>query len=52
METTRATHALAQREGIDMPIVAEVHAVLFEERSPAEAVKTLMLREPKPEFWA
>lgn len=52
VETTRATHALAQREGIDMPIVAEVHAVLFEERSPAEAVKTLMLREPKPEFWA
>ncbi len=52
VETTRATHALAQREGIDMPIVAQVHAVLFEERSPAEAVRTLMLREPKPEFWA
>ena len=52
VETTRATHQLAQREGIDMPIVAQVHAVLFEERAPAEAVKTLMLRAPKPEFWA
>lgn len=51
VETTRATHELARREGIDMPIVAQVHAVLFEERSPAEAVRTLMLREPKPEFW-
>ena len=51
VETTRATHELAQREGIDMPIVAQVHAVLFEERAPAEAVKTLMLREPKAEFW-
>jgi glycerol-3-phosphate dehydrogenase (NAD(P)+) len=51
VETTRATHELAQREGIDMPIVAEVHAVLFEGRSPADAVRTLMQREPKPEFW-
>ncbi|MEJ2501951.1 MAG: NAD(P)-dependent glycerol-3-phosphate dehydrogenase [Gemmatimonadota bacterium] len=52
VETTRAAHELAQREGIDMPIVAEVHAVLFEGRSPDEAVRKLMLREPKPEFWA
>lgn len=52
VETTRATHELARREEIDMPIVAQVHAVLFEERSPAEAVRTLMLREPKAEFWA
>ena len=52
VETTRAAHELAQREGIDMPIVAEVHSVLFEDQSPAEAVKRLMLREPKPEFWA
>lgn len=50
VETTRATYELARREEIDMPIVAQVHAVLFEERSPAEAVRSLMLREPKPEF--
>lgn len=51
VETARATRELALREGIDMPIVAEVHAVLFEGRAPAEAVRALMLREPKPEFW-
>jgi glycerol-3-phosphate dehydrogenase (NAD(P)+) len=51
VETTRAAHALAQRAGIEMPIVAEVHAVLFEERSAAEALENLMLREPKPELW-
>jgi glycerol-3-phosphate dehydrogenase (NAD(P)+) len=51
VETARAAHALARREGIEMPIVAEVHAVLFEERTPAHAVRNLMLREPKPEFW-
>ena len=51
VETSRAAHALAQREGIEMPIVAEVHAVLFEDRSPEDAVRNLMLREPKAELW-
>jgi glycerol-3-phosphate dehydrogenase (NAD(P)+) len=51
VETSRAAHALAQREGIEMPIVAEVHSVLFEGRSPEDAVRNLMLRDPKPEFW-
>jgi glycerol-3-phosphate dehydrogenase (NAD(P)+) len=51
VETTRAAHALARRAGIEMPIVAEVHAVLFEGRMAAEALENLMLREPKPELW-
>ncbi len=52
VETTRATHELAQREGIEMPITAQVHAVLFEGHPPADAVRELMMRDPKPEFWA
>jgi glycerol-3-phosphate dehydrogenase (NAD(P)+) len=51
VETTRATHALALRTGIEMPIVAQVHSVLFEGRTAREAVEMLMLREPKPEQW-
>jgi glycerol-3-phosphate dehydrogenase (NAD(P)+) len=51
VDTARAAHALAQRAGIEMPIVAEVHAVLFENRPAAEAVANLMQREPKPELW-
>ncbi len=51
VETTRAARALAGRAGIEMPIVAEVHAVLFEGRRAREAVENLMLREPKPELW-
>src|SRR5690606_15970759 len=51
IQTTRAAHALALRSGIEMPIVAEVHAVLFEGRPAAEAVDNLMLREPKAELW-
>jgi glycerol-3-phosphate dehydrogenase (NAD(P)+) len=51
VQTTRAAHALALRTDIEMPIVAEVHAVLFEGRTAAEAVENLMLREPKAELW-
>jgi glycerol-3-phosphate dehydrogenase (NAD(P)+) len=49
--TTRAAHALAQRTGIEMPIVSEVHAVLFENKPAREALEALMLREPKAELW-
>jgi glycerol-3-phosphate dehydrogenase (NAD(P)+) len=51
VETSRAAYALAEREAIEMPIVEEVHAVLFEARSPADAVQNLMQREPKAEIW-
>lgn len=51
VETTRAAHALALKTDIEMPIVAQVHAVLFEGRTAREAVEVLMLREPKPEQW-
>jgi len=51
VDTTRSSHALARRAGIEMPIIAEVHAVLFEGRPAAEALANLMLREPKPELW-
>jgi len=51
VDTTRSSYALAQREGIEMPIIAEVHAVLFEGRPASEALANLMLREPKPELW-
>jgi glycerol-3-phosphate dehydrogenase (NAD(P)+) len=52
VETTRAAHALARQAGIEMPIVAEMHGVLFEARTPREALENLMLRGPKPEQWS
>jgi glycerol-3-phosphate dehydrogenase (NAD(P)+) len=51
VDTAIAAHALALRIGIEMPIVAEVHAVLFEGRTAPEALENLMVREPKPEVW-
>lgn len=51
VDTARSSHALARRTGIEMPIIAEVHSVLFEGRAAREALTNLMLREPKPELW-
>ncbi len=47
--TTRSVHDLAAKKGIDMPITAEVYAVLFENKSPEEATASLMLRPLKEE---
>ncbi len=42
--TTRAALALADREGIDMPIARKVREILFEGRTAAEAVGDLLAR--------
>jgi glycerol-3-phosphate dehydrogenase (NAD(P)+) len=47
--TTRAVHQLAKKYGVEMPITAAVHAVLFEGKDAIEALSDLMSREPKPE---
>ena len=51
VQTSRAAYMLAEQSDIEMPIVAEVYAVIFEGRTAREAVENLMLREPKPELW-
>jgi glycerol-3-phosphate dehydrogenase (NAD(P)+) len=50
--TTRSVTELAANRGIEMPIAAEVYAVLFEQKPPAEATTSLMMRPPKDERWA
>jgi len=47
--TARSARALALRHGVEMPIVEEIHALLFEGKAPRDAVDDLMMREPKPE---
>jgi glycerol-3-phosphate dehydrogenase (NAD(P)+) len=42
---TRAATALAAKVGIELPIAAQVQAVLFAGRSPLEALAALMGRE-------
>ena len=40
---------LADRCGVEMPIVAAVHRILFEGRAPREAIADLMTRELRAE---
>jgi glycerol-3-phosphate dehydrogenase (NAD(P)+) len=47
--TTRSVLELAHRHGVDMPITAAIHAVLFENRRVSEAITDLMRRELKSE---
>lgn len=42
ISTTKAAHQLATRQRVEMPIVNEVHAVLFEKKSPRRAFEDLM----------
>lgn len=49
VETTRAAHSLALREGVDMPIVAQVYAILFQGRAPRAALEELLARPLKAE---
>jgi glycerol-3-phosphate dehydrogenase (NAD(P)+) len=42
--TTAATLALAQRHHVEMPITAQMHAVLDQGRAPADAIRELMER--------
>lgn len=47
--TTRSVYGLARQHGIDMPITEAVHRILFEDLTPREAIRELMVRAPKPE---
>ena len=47
--TTRSVAELAAAHGVDMPITAAVHDILFGGLSPRDAISTLMRREQKAE---
>lgn len=49
VETARAVKGVAARLGVETPICAQVHAILFEGRAPREALTLLMTRELKVE---
>lgn len=49
MSTARSVYALARRLGVEMPITRQVHAVIYEGKSPQAAVRDLMRRDARPE---
>jgi glycerol-3-phosphate dehydrogenase (NAD(P)+) len=51
VDTCRSAKAMSDKYGVEMPITAQVHKVLFENRPPLEAVADLMGRPLKEEVW-
>ena len=49
VKTAASAHALAVREGVDMPIAHEVYCALYEGKAPAAAVASLLTRALRPE---
>lgn len=49
VRSTAATMELARRHGIEMPITEQMHAVLYENRPPKDAIRELMERRLKNE---
>ncbi|HNB09148.1 MAG TPA: NAD(P)H-dependent glycerol-3-phosphate dehydrogenase [bacterium] len=49
VKTAKAAYALAQKHGIEMPIIEQVYRVIFENKDPRAAVYDLMTRESKSE---
>lgn len=47
--TTVSAYELAKKYKIDMPIVTEIHSVLYDNKDPKRAVHDLMTRSPKEE---
>lgn len=48
--TTKSAYELSKKFNIDMPITEQIYLTLYEEKTPAEAVKDLMHRSLRPEF--
>lgn len=49
VRTTRSAKMLAASRGVEMPITNEMYRILYEDASPAEAIRRLMTRSLKPE---
>jgi glycerol-3-phosphate dehydrogenase (NAD(P)+) len=49
VKTTRSVYHLARRQGVELPICEEMYRILYENRSPREAVASLMQRDLKHE---
>jgi len=47
--TARSAYRLARKHGVTTPVIDEVHAMLYEGKNVAQAVRDLMSRDLKPE---
>lgn len=52
VRNTRSVYGLAASVGADVPITEQMHALLYEAKAPRDAVRDLLGRDPKPEFYS
>ena len=50
VKTTKSLYQLARKLGVELPITEQVHAILYENKSPRQAVTDLMTRGLKDEW--
>lgn len=49
--TTESAYHLAKQSNVEMPIVEQVYNIIFNGREPQKAIKELMTRSSKSEWW-
>jgi glycerol-3-phosphate dehydrogenase (NAD(P)+) len=52
VKAAEAVRELARRYDVEMPIMEQMYAIVHEGKSPADALRALMSREPKAEDWS
>jgi glycerol-3-phosphate dehydrogenase (NAD(P)+) len=50
VKTTKAAYELAQCLQVEMPITDQIYQVIYQNKSPMQAVSDLMMRDAKPEM--
>jgi glycerol-3-phosphate dehydrogenase (NAD(P)+) len=50
VKTAESAHELASRNNVETPIINEIYSILYEDKSPKEAVHDLMTRKARSEF--
>lgn len=51
IHTTQSAYLLAQKNDVEAPIIEQMYKILFEGFNPLEAIKSLMTRQSKQEWW-
>ena len=49
VQTTLSTYQLAEKLGVDVPIIEQMYLILYQDKDPRQAVTDLMLRDLKSE---
>ncbi|PLX88877.1 MAG: glycerol-3-phosphate dehydrogenase [Desulfuromonas sp.] len=50
VKTTLSAYQLAERVGVEVPIIAQMYQILYQQKDPEQAVRDLMLRDLKAEW--